>query len=82
VAVNATGEELLWRGLFVAAFPEDPVWGWLWPAVGFTARHPAPQAVLPARRGKVAVVAPAPRTHAITIAWPARLAVDRPSYGR
>jgi hypothetical protein len=27
--VNATGEELLWRGLFVAAFPEDLVWGWL-----------------------------------------------------
>jgi hypothetical protein len=33
-AVNATGEELLWRGLFVADFPDDPVWGWLWPAVG------------------------------------------------
>jgi hypothetical protein len=55
--VNATGEELLWRGLFVAAFPEDPVWGWLWPAVGFTAWHLAPQAVLPARRGKAAFVA-------------------------
>ena len=55
--VNAAGEELLWRGLFVAAFPEDPVWGWLWPAVGFTVWHLAPQAVLPARRGKLAFLA-------------------------
>jgi hypothetical protein len=31
--------------------PDDPVWGWLWPAFGFTAWHLAPQAVLPARRG-------------------------------
>jgi Type II CAAX prenyl endopeptidase Rce1-like len=50
--VNAVGEELLWRGLFVAAFPEDPVWGWLWPAAGFTAWHLAPQAVLPSRPGE------------------------------
>lgn len=50
-AVNAAGEELLWRGLFVAAFPDDPVRGWLWPAVGFTAWHLAPLSVRPARRG-------------------------------
>lgn len=55
--VNAAGEELLWRGLFVAAFPDDPVCGWLWPAVGFTAWHLAPQAVLPSRRGKLAFLA-------------------------
>jgi membrane protease YdiL (CAAX protease family) len=55
--VNATGEELLWRGLFVTAFPEGALWGWWWPAVGFAAWHLAPQAVLPARRGKAAFVA-------------------------
>jgi hypothetical protein len=52
-AVNATGEELLWRGLFVAAFPDDPVRGWLWPAIGFTAWHLAPASVRPPRRGKL-----------------------------
>jgi membrane protease YdiL (CAAX protease family) len=58
--VNAAGEELLWRGLFVTAFLEDPVWGWWWPAVGFTAWHLAPQAVLPSRRGS----------------WPSHVATD------
>jgi hypothetical protein len=52
-AVNATGEELLWRGLFVAAFPEDAVRGWLWPAVGFTVWHLAPASVRPPRQGRV-----------------------------
>jgi membrane protease YdiL (CAAX protease family) len=49
-AVNATGEELLWRGLFVVRFPDDPVRGWLWPAAGFTAWHLAPTSVRPARQ--------------------------------
>ena len=49
-AVNATGEELLWRGLFVASFPDDPVRGWLWPAAGFTAWHLAPVSVHRPRR--------------------------------
>jgi membrane protease YdiL (CAAX protease family) len=52
--VNAAGEELLWRGLFVTAFPQRPVWGWLWPAARFTVWHLAPQAVLPSRRGRPA----------------------------
>jgi membrane protease YdiL (CAAX protease family) len=52
-AVNATGEELLWRGLFVAAFPDDPVRGWLWPAIGFTVWHLAPASVRPPRRGRL-----------------------------
>jgi hypothetical protein len=56
--VNAAGEELLWRGLFVATFPDDPVRGWLWPAVGFTAWHLAPLAVLPSRRGTLAFLGP------------------------
>jgi hypothetical protein len=50
-AVNAAGEELLWRGLFVARFPEDPVRGWLWPAIGFTVWHLAPASVRPPGTG-------------------------------
>jgi membrane protease YdiL (CAAX protease family) len=52
-AVNAAGEELLWRGLFVARFPEDPVRGWLWPAIGFTVWHLAPASVRPPRHGRM-----------------------------
>jgi hypothetical protein len=57
-AINATGEELLWRGLFVAAFPDDLVRGWLWPAVGFTIWHLAPLSVLPSRRGTLGFLVP------------------------
>ena len=55
--VNAAAEELLWRGLPLAAFPTDPVRGWLWPAAGFGAWHLAPLAVLPSRRGNARFVA-------------------------
>ena len=57
-AINATGEELLWRGLFVAMFPEELVRGWLWPAAGFTAWHLAPLSVLPSRRGTLGFLLP------------------------
>ena len=57
-SVIAAAEELLWHGLFVATFPDDPVRGWLWPAAGFTAWHLAPLAVLPSRRGTLAFLAP------------------------
>lgn len=49
-AVNATAEELLWRGAYVARFPESRVFGWLYPAVGFGLWHLAPQAVHPSKR--------------------------------
>ena len=52
-AVNATGEELLWRGLFVATFPNDAAQGWLWPAIGLTLWHLAPTSVRPARQGRM-----------------------------
>jgi hypothetical protein len=55
-AVNATGEELLWRGLFVATFPQDVVRGWLWPAIGFTVWHLAPASVRPPRQGRLFLV--------------------------
>jgi membrane protease YdiL (CAAX protease family) len=47
--VNGTLEELLWRGAFVAEFPDDPWRGHVWPAVGFAVWHYAPQVVFPNR---------------------------------
>lgn len=57
-AINATGEELLWRGLFVAMFPDEPTRGWLWPAAGFTTWHLAPLSVLPSHRGTLGFLLP------------------------
>jgi membrane protease YdiL (CAAX protease family) len=49
--VNATMEELLWRGVFVSLWPEDWRLGLLWPTVGFAAWHFAPQIIHPAALG-------------------------------
>jgi membrane protease YdiL (CAAX protease family) len=56
-AVNAATEELLWRAVFLAQFPDDALRGRLWPLVGFTMWHLAPQLVLPFRRGRLAFLA-------------------------
>jgi membrane protease YdiL (CAAX protease family) len=56
-AVNATAEELLWRGMFLDVFPEDPVRGSLWPLAGFSLWHLAPQIIFPSRRGRWRFVA-------------------------
>lgn len=51
---NALAEEVFWRGVPTATFPDDPLRGWLWPAVGFTAWHLVPLATRPSsgrRRG-------------------------------
>jgi len=45
--VNATLEELLWRGAYVAAFPKSIWLGYLYPALGFAAWHLAPLSVRP-----------------------------------
>lgn len=50
--VNAVGEELLWRGVFVEHFDEDVVLGALWPLAGFSLWHLAPQQVLPSALGR------------------------------
>ena len=55
-AVNATLEELLWRGMFLEVFPDDPVRGALWPLAGFSVWHLAPQIVLPSRHGRAGFV--------------------------
>src|SRR4051794_30772354 len=52
VAVDAVGEELLWRGTFLDQFPGDVVRGALWPLAGFTVWHLAPQLVYPSPRGR------------------------------
>jgi predicted cobalt transporter CbtA len=51
-AVNAVGEELLWRGVFLHQFPGDVVRGSLWPLAAFSIWHLAPQIVLPSRMGR------------------------------
>jgi membrane protease YdiL (CAAX protease family) len=33
--INGTGEELLWRGVFLEEFPDDRLRGLIWPLVGF-----------------------------------------------
>jgi membrane protease YdiL (CAAX protease family) len=45
--VNATAEEVLWRGVYRDAFPDDRRLGLWYPAVGFGLWHVAPQAVFP-----------------------------------
>jgi membrane protease YdiL (CAAX protease family) len=42
---NAVLEELLWRGVYVTLWPNDPWLGWVWPALGFGAWHIAPQLI-------------------------------------
>jgi Reverse transcriptase (RNA-dependent DNA polymerase)/Type II CAAX prenyl endopeptidase Rce1-like len=86
-SINAAAEELLWHGLFVATFPDDPVRGWLWPAVGFTAWHLAPLSVRPYRHGTLAFLVPAGligagygwvvwRTGSLRLTLPAHIATD------
>jgi uncharacterized protein len=43
--VNATGEEILWRGLYRWMFPGRTWLGLVWPTIGFGAWHLAPQSV-------------------------------------
>jgi membrane protease YdiL (CAAX protease family) len=53
---NAAAEDLLWKGMPTALFPEDPVLGWMVPAVGFTAWHLAPLSVRPHPRGRYPIL--------------------------
>jgi membrane protease YdiL (CAAX protease family) len=53
---NALAEEVFWRALPVALFPDHPVRGWLWPAVGFTAWHLVPLRSARTDPGRTAVL--------------------------
>jgi membrane protease YdiL (CAAX protease family) len=59
--INASAEELLWRGTYQAVFPRSIALGYLYPTVGFAAWHYAPQVVFPSRYpgGKTSFVASA-----------------------
>jgi membrane protease YdiL (CAAX protease family) len=85
---NAIAEDALWRGAAVAAWPEDPVRGWLWPAAGFTAWHLVPLTAQPTsgpRRIRVLVGAAllglghgwiAQRTRSLALVTPAHALTD------
>jgi membrane protease YdiL (CAAX protease family) len=45
--MNGLGEEVLWRGVYVALFPDSRMWGVVWPTVWFTLWHYAPGSVSP-----------------------------------
>jgi membrane protease YdiL (CAAX protease family) len=45
--INGTCEEILWRGLYVRAFPSKVVLGLICPAIGFAVWHISPQLVFP-----------------------------------
>ena len=47
--INASAEELLWRGTYLAVFPKSIALGYLYPTVGFAVWHYAPQVVFPSR---------------------------------
>lgn len=48
--INGALEELLWRGTYLAVFPDRPVRGWLYPSLGFAVWHFAPQSIFPSPR--------------------------------
>lgn len=43
--VNATGEEVLWRGVYIRSFPDNVFMGYLYPSIGFALWHISPQSV-------------------------------------
>jgi membrane protease YdiL (CAAX protease family) len=53
---NVLAEEVFWRGIPVAVFPDEPWRGWLWPSVGFTAWHLVPLTARPSSIGCRAVL--------------------------
>ena len=49
--INGICEELLWRGLYVKAFPDNALLGLIFPAIGFAFWHISPQLVFPSESG-------------------------------
>lgn len=54
--VNAVGEELLWRAVFLPQTGQRP-WAMVWSLTGFTLWHFAPQLILPSPLGRMRLVA-------------------------
>jgi membrane protease YdiL (CAAX protease family) len=55
--VNAVGEELLWRGVFMEELADRRRLAMVWSVIGFSAWHLAPQLVLPSPMGRCRFVA-------------------------
>jgi hypothetical protein len=55
--INAVGEELLWRGVFVVERERRPSLAMAWSLIGFSVWHFAPQLILPSRLGRGRFVA-------------------------
>lgn len=45
--VNATGEEILWRGAYIKNFSNSIFLGYLYPSLGFALWHISPQTIFP-----------------------------------
>jgi hypothetical protein len=45
--MNGFGEEVLWRGVYVALFPDSRWWGAVWPTLWFALWHYAPGSISP-----------------------------------
>jgi membrane protease YdiL (CAAX protease family) len=73
-AVNAVGEELLWRGVFVEEFGDNVLGGAVWPLIGFVMWHLAPQIVFPSRHGRIRFLLAAGAVGAASslVAWRAK----------
>lgn len=55
--INAVGEELLWRGVFMRELHHRPLLSQAWSLIGFSAWHLAPQLILPSPLGRWRFVA-------------------------
>ena len=64
--VNSFVEELFWRGAYIALWPKDLMFGWIWPALGFGLWHLAPQTIHPSSLGPVGYVVAAT---ALGLSW-------------
>ncbi len=49
--INGIAEELLWRGTYVTVFPQNWVFGFLYPSLAFGLWHLSPQVIYPAQGG-------------------------------
>lgn len=47
--IAGTGEEILWRGLYVKVFPKQILAGFIYPSIGFAVWHLSPQLLYPAQ---------------------------------
>jgi membrane protease YdiL (CAAX protease family) len=48
---NGIFEEILWRGVYITLFPDNKLWGLVWPTVWFALWHFAPGSISPLTDG-------------------------------